>query len=101
MSNRWYNRTIKNNTKETQKINFKKVNEFMNINWLTEYNNNVRKFKTERMINMKNVVKMFDETQVMGYVKDLTFYNKNGATKTFMNEWMMKNYLNSYGLTIK
>ena len=53
------------------------------------------------MINMKNVVKMFDETQVMGYVKDLTFYNKNGATKTFMNEWMMKNYLNSYGLTIK
>ena len=53
------------------------------------------------MINMKNVVKMFDETQVMGTVKGLTFYNKNGATKTFMNEWMMKNYLNSYGLTIK
>ena len=50
---------------------------------------------------MMKVVKMFDETQVMGYVKDLTFYNKNGATKKFQNEWMMKNYLNSYGLTIK
>lgn len=50
---------------------------------------------------MRNVVKMFDETQVMGTVKGLTFYNKNGAVKTFMNEWMMINYLNSYGLTIK
>ena len=64
------------------------------------YTINVRKFKTERIINMKNVVKMFDETQVMGTVKGLTFYNKNGATKTFQTEWMMKNWLNSYGLVI-
>ena len=49
---------------------------------------------------MKKVVKMFDETQVMGYVKGNTWYNKNGATKTFQTEWMMKNYLTSYGLLI-
>ena len=64
------------------------------------YTINVRKFKTERMINMKKVVKMFDETQVMGYVEGLTWKNKNGATKTFKTEWMMKNWLNSYGLVI-
>ena len=49
---------------------------------------------------MKNVVKVFDNSQSMGYVKGLTFYNKNGAVKTFQTEWMMKNYLNSYGLVI-
>jgi hypothetical protein len=32
----------------------------------------------------------------MGYVKDLTFYNKNGATKTFQAEWLMVNWLKSY-----
>ena len=64
------------------------------------YTINVRKFKNERMINMKNVVKVFDNTQVMGTVKGLTFYNKNGAVKTFQTEWMMKNWLNSYGLVI-
>lgn len=54
------------------------------------------------MIIMKrNVVKVWDNTQVMGYVKGLTFYNKNGATKTFMNEWMMENWLKSYGVTIE
>ena len=52
-------------------------------------------------VSMKKVVKVFDETQVMGYVKGNTWYNKNGATRTFMNEWMMINYLKSYGLTIK
>ena len=50
---------------------------------------------------MMNVVKMFDQTQVMGTVKGLTFYNKNGATKKFMTKTHMINWLNSYGLTIK
>ena len=52
------------------------------------------------MINMMKVVNIFSGKE-LGTVKGLTFYNNNGATKTFMNEWMMKNYLNSYGLTIK
>ena len=47
------------------------------------------------------VVKIWDETQVMGTVKGLTFYNKNGATKKFQNEWQMRNWLNSMGATIQ
>lgn len=47
------------------------------------------------------VVKIWDETQVMGTVKGLTFYNNNGSTKTFKNEWQMRNWLNSYGATIQ
>lgn len=47
------------------------------------------------------VVKIWDETQVMGTVKGLTFYNNNGSTKTFQNEWQMRNWLNSYGATIQ
>ena len=68
MSNRWYNRTIKNNTKETQKNNFKKVNQFMNINWKTEYNNNVRKLKKLKgLIDMMKITNGFNE---MGTVKE-------------------------------
>jgi hypothetical protein len=37
----------------------------------------------------------------MGYVKDLTFYNNNGATKTFLSEDLMKNWLKSYRCVIK
>ena len=50
---------------------------------------------------MKNVVSLWDENKVLGTVKGNTFYNKNGATKTFQNEWQMKNWLNSYGATIQ
>ena len=49
----------------------------------------------------RNVVKVFDNSQVMGYVKGNTFYNRNGAVKTFQNEWMMINWLKSYGATIQ
>ena len=51
-------------------------------------------------VSMKKVVKVFDETQVMGYVKGNTWYNKNGATRKFQTEWQMKNWLKSYGLVI-
>ena len=49
----------------------------------------------------RNVVKVFDNSQVMGYVKGNTFYNRNGATKTFQNQWQMTNWLKSYGATLK
>ena len=52
-------------------------------------------------VNMMNVVSLWDENKVLGTVKGLTFYNKNGATKTFQNEWQMKNWLNSFGATIQ
>lgn len=48
----------------------------------------------------RSVVKVFDNSQVMGYVKGLKWFNKNGATKEFQTEWQMKNYFNSYGLVI-
>lgn len=53
------------------------------------------------MINMKNVVSVWDNNKVLGTVKGLTFYNNNGSTKTFQNEWMMINWLKSYGATIQ
>lgn len=48
----------------------------------------------------RSVVKVFDNSQAMGYVVGLKWFNKNGATKTFMTEWQMKNFFNSYGLVI-
>lgn len=53
------------------------------------------------MINMRNVVSVWDNNKVLGTVKGNTFYNKNGAVKTFQNEWMMINWLKSYGATIQ
>jgi hypothetical protein len=49
---------------------------------------------------MLKVVKMFDNTQEMGYVKGLVWYNKNGATKKFQSNWQLQNYLTSYGLVV-
>lgn len=49
---------------------------------------------------MMKVVSLWNNEKVLGNVKGLTFYNVNGATKTFQNEWQMKNYLNSFGATI-
>lgn len=49
---------------------------------------------------MMKVVSLWDENKVLGTVKGNTFYNKNGATKTFANEWQMTNWLKSYGATI-
>ena len=45
------------------------------------------------MINMMKVVKMFDENCVMGTVKGLTWYNKNGATTTFVNQTQLDKFL--------
>ena len=42
---------------------------------------------------MMKVVKMFDETQVMGTVKGLTWYNKNGATRKFMSQTQLDRFL--------
>lgn len=47
----------------------------------------------------RSVVNIWSGKEI-GYVKDLTFYNNNGATKTFQNEWLMKNWLASYRATI-
>lgn len=49
----------------------------------------------------RSVVKMFDETQSVGYVVGLTFYNNNGSTKTFQSEWQMNNWLKSFWAIIK
>lgn len=51
-------------------------------------------------VNMMKVVSLWNENKVLGTVKGLTFYNNNGSTKTFANEWQMTNWLNSYGATI-
>ena len=48
---------------------------------------------------MRKVVNVFTGKE-MGYVKDLTFYNNNGATKTFRAEWLMVNWLKSYRAVI-
>ena len=53
------------------------------------------------MINMMKVVSIWDNEKVLGTVKGNTFYNKNGATKTFQNQWQMTNWLKSYGATLK
>lgn len=47
----------------------------------------------------RTVVNIFSGKE-MGYVKGLTFYNRNGATKTFRAEWLMINWLKSYSATI-
>ena len=48
---------------------------------------------------MRKVVNVFTGKE-MGYVKDLTFYNNNGSTKTFQAEWLMVNWLKSYRAVI-
>jgi hypothetical protein len=49
---------------------------------------------------MRKVVNVHNHSQEMGYVKGNTFYNKNGATKTFPSEGHMINWLKSYRLVI-
>ena len=50
---------------------------------------------------MKNVVSLWDENKVLGTVKGLTWINKNGATKTFMSQTQLDNFLTSFGAIIK
>lgn len=52
------------------------------------------------MVSMMKVVSLWNENKVLGTVKGLTFYNNNGATKTFQTKWQMKNWLNSYGCKV-
>lgn len=46
------------------------------------------------------VVNVHNHSQVMGYVKGNTWYNKNGAVKTFPSEGHMINWLKSYRLVV-
>lgn len=50
---------------------------------------------------MRNVVKIWDNTQVIGKVNGLTFYNNNGAVRKFMTQSQLDNFLNSYSAIIK
>ena len=50
---------------------------------------------------MRNVVSLWDENKVLGTVKGLTWINKNGATKTFMSQTQLDNFLTSFGAIIK
>ena len=50
---------------------------------------------------MRNVVSVWDNNKVLGTVKGLTWINKNGATKTFMTQRQLENYLTSFGAIIK
>ena len=50
---------------------------------------------------MKNVVSVWDNNKVLGTVNGLTVKLNNGATKTFMAQYHMINWLNSYGATIQ
>ena len=48
----------------------------------------------------RTVVKAWDNSQVMGYVKGNTWYNKNGATRKFLNESLMINFLTEHDMKI-
>ena len=48
----------------------------------------------------RTVVKVWDNSQVMGYVKGLVWYNKNGATRKFLNESLMINFLTEHDMKI-
>lgn len=50
---------------------------------------------------MRNVVSVWDNNKVLGTVKGLTWYNKNGATRTFMTQSQLDNFLTSYRAIIK
>lgn len=50
---------------------------------------------------MRNVVSVWDNNKVLGTVKGLTWYNKNGATQKFMTQSQLDNFLKSYSAIIK
>lgn len=49
----------------------------------------------------RTVVSMWDNNKVLGTVKGKTWYNKNGATRTFQTEWQLNNFLHSFGAMVK
>ena len=48
----------------------------------------------------RTVVKEWDNSQVMGYVVGLKWFNKNRATRQFMNQMNLNNFLKENGLVI-
>lgn len=46
----------------------------------------------------RSVVKVWDNSQEVGYVEGLTWYNKNGAVRQFQTEWQLRNWMASYGV---
>lgn len=48
----------------------------------------------------RTVVKVLDTNCVMGYVKGLVWYNKNGATRKFLSESLLINFLTSHDMKI-
>ena len=48
----------------------------------------------------RTVVKVWDNSQVMGYVKGNTWYNKNGATTKFMSQAQLDRFLTEHDMKI-
>ena len=48
----------------------------------------------------RTVVKEWDNSQVMGYVVGLKWFNKNGATRVFLSQFNLNNFLKENGLVI-
>ena len=81
---------------------FKKVNEFMNINCFTSYNNSVRENKLKGLIDMTGTITKdygyfkkgdkveFVEYDVMGWMSP--FYKVKNTTQNFV-EWIEKRYI--------
>ena len=48
----------------------------------------------------RTVVKAWDNSQVMGYLVGLKWFNKNGATRQFMCQLNLDNFLEKNGLVV-
>lgn len=48
----------------------------------------------------RTVVKAWDNSQVMGYLIGLKWFNKNGATRQFLNQTNLNNFLKQNNLVI-
>lgn len=74
------------------------------VDFYVEMWNNIyvrEKQKQRGVLFMKRTVaKVFDNSQVMGYVVGLKWFNKNGAVKKFMSESQMKNWFSINSLII-
>lgn len=48
----------------------------------------------------RTVVSVWDNNKVMGYLVGLKWFNKNGATRTFLNQTNLDNFLKQNNLVI-
>ena len=48
----------------------------------------------------RTVVKVWDVNCVMGYVVGLKWFNKNGATRTFMTQTQLDRFLTEHSMKI-